>query len=351
MAQIRLRNLTRAYGALRAVDDVSLEIRSGDFFSILGPSGCGKSTLLRLIAGFEAPTAGTIMLDDRDITHIPPRRRAVGMIFQNYALFPTMTVYQNVAFGLEAKRLNHSEIQRRVHRVLDAVRLLDRINAPVTDLSGGEQQRVAVARAIVLEPEVLLYDEPLSNLDVALRHTTREEIRLLQRTTGITTIYVTHDQSEAMSLSDRIAVMQQGKMEQLGEPHVLYEQPSSLFVARFLGGANVIGARRTGPRRIVVDGREIRLPDAVSLPESDALAVAVKPEMIGCSPVPADGSFEGTVMEKEYLGFTTLFTVSALGGILKIAALSSRLTAQVSAGDRVHVAIDWARCSYFRGPA
>lgn len=204
MAALSIDGIVKAFGGLPAVRSVTLDIGSGEFFSLLGPSGCGKTTLLRIIAGFERPDSGTIVLDGIDITNVPPGERAIGMVFQNYALFPHLTLFENVAFGLRARHVPESEIRKRVEEALTRVALPGKGARSVTELSGGEQQRVAVARALVLRPRVLLFDEPLSNLDVALRVTTREEIRSLQRATGVTTVYVTHDQTEAMSLADRI---------------------------------------------------------------------------------------------------------------------------------------------------
>ena len=207
MAALTLEGVSKAFGSITAVRSIDLEIPSGQFCAILGPSGCGKTTLLRMIAGFERPTGGKIILEGRDVSTVPPQHRGIGMVFQNYALFPHMSVFDNVAFGLRARGLDEHAIREQVRAVLASVRLEKKERSPVPTLSGGEQQRVAVARALVLRPRLLLFDEPLSNLDVALRVHTREEIRAMQRETRITTLYVTHDQAEAMSLADRIAIM------------------------------------------------------------------------------------------------------------------------------------------------
>lgn len=346
MSNVTLFNLTKQFKNTDAVRDVSLEIPSGEFFSILGPSGCGKTTLLRMIAGFERPTSGGILIDGVDVTNAPPQSRGIGMVFQNYALFPHMTVYENVAFGLETKRIEKDEVQRRVEKILDAVHLGNKVHTPVPQLSGGEQQRVAVARALVVEPAVLLMDEPLSNLDVALRLKTREEIRMLQRKTGITTIYVTHDQSEAMSLSDRIAVMDAGRVEQVGTPAEIYEEPTSAFVAEFLGGANVLNGRVTvADLKMLVGKFAVAVPSAILAGRQNGDGVlVVKPEAIVLSSPVQKGEYEAAVRHKEYLGFTTNFVVETNGVTLRVAAMSSVLTKQLRPGDTVGVSFDWSRC-------
>ena len=268
------------------------------------------------------------------------------MVFQNYALFPHMTVYENVAFGLETKKIAKSEIRKRAEKILDTVNLSNKINTPVPQLSGGEQQRVAVARALVVEPAVLLMDEPLSNLDVALRVKTREEIRALQRKTGITTIYVTHDQSEAMSLSDRIAVMRAGKVEQVGMPAEIYEAPASAFVAEFLGGANVLkGKVVLADLKILVGKLAIAVPSTTLASWQDGNAtLVVKPEAIVLSSPVQKGEYEGKITHKEYLGFTTNFVVETNGVALRVTAMSSVLTKQLRPGDTVGASFDWSRC-------
>ena len=237
---VKLREVTKRFGDLVAVDSVSLDIEPGSFFSLLGPSGCGKTTLLRSIAGFEQPDSGTILIGDTDVTDWPAQKRPSAMVFQNYALFPTMTVGQNVAYGLKVRKLPRPEIEKRVAESLERVDLAGMQEKPVTQLSGGQQQRVALARALAVQPSVILFDEPLSNLDVALREQTRRELKLLQQELGTTSIYVTHDQQEALALSDTIAVMREGKLQQVGSPETLYSQPETAFVANFLGGSNII---------------------------------------------------------------------------------------------------------------
>ncbi len=240
MTTIRIDNVSKSYGPTRAVDGVSLTIASGELFFLLGPSGCGKTTLLRMLAGFVTPDSGDLYFDDQRMTDVPPRLRNAGMVFQSYALWPHRTVARNVAYGLEVRRYARSDIQRKVEGALKLVRLDGLGERRVTQLSGGQQQRVALARALVIEPRVLLLDEPLSNLDARLRVEMREEIHRIHRETKLTMVYVTHDQKEALSLADRIAVMHQGKLAQLGPPQEVYRKPASRFVADFLGDSNFI---------------------------------------------------------------------------------------------------------------
>jgi ABC-type Fe3+/spermidine/putrescine transport system ATPase subunit len=348
MAALSLRNVSKTFGSVNAVSEISLEIRSGEFFSILGPSGCGKTTLLRMIAGFEQVSSGTISLDGRNITSLPAQARGIGMVFQNYALFPHMTVFNNVAFGLETRKLETSVIRKRVEAILDAVRLRDKTNVPVPLLSGGEQQRVAVARALVVEPALLLFDEPLSNLDVALRIQTREEIRSLQRKTGITTVYVTHDQAEAMSLSDRVAVMRAGRFEQVGTPVEIYESPVSPFVAGFVGGGNLVtGIVREGGV-FETNGATMVLPATLAGSVRGRAVLAIKPEAVALVPNGDSDGLSGTIEDREYLGFTTNFVANVSGVRLHVAALSSPETDRLKPGARAQIRIDWSRCMLYR---
>lgn len=241
MVVVRLENITKIFEKkVVAADHITLTIKDGEFFTFLGPSGCGKTTLLRIIAGLEHPDEGKVYFDEVDITEMPPYKRETGMVFQNYALWPHMTVYENIAYGLKIRKLPKDEIHKRVMEVLDLVKLRGLENRFPTQLSGGQQQRVALARALVIRPKVLLLDEPLSNLDAKLRIEMREEIKQLQRKLGITTIYVTHDQEEAMVISDRIAVMRYGRIMQTGTPEDVYKRPENLFVATFLGRYSLI---------------------------------------------------------------------------------------------------------------
>jgi iron(III) transport system ATP-binding protein len=244
---VRIEALTKRFGSFTAVDDVSVDIRAGEFFTLLGSSGCGKTTILRIVAGFLGQSAGRVLFGDRPIDAVPPHRRNTGMVFQNYAIFPHLTVTQNIAYGLKARGMARAEIDRRVARMLEMTRLAPFAARRPRELSGGQQQRVVLARAVVIEPDVLLMDEPLSNLDAEMRVHLRNEIRALQREIGVTTIYVTHDQEEALALSDRIAVMRAGRIEQLGTPHEVFNAPRTRFVAGFIGESNMLDARRAGP--------------------------------------------------------------------------------------------------------
>src|SRR6185437_3541709 len=244
--QVSLVSLTKRFGPVAAVDSIDLEIPSGGFFSLLGPSGCGKTTTLRLIAGFEQPSSGRVLLDGRDMAGTPPSKRPVNTVFQSYALFPHLRVFDNVAFGLRRAHVPRSEVQRRVGEALDLVQLSDLAARKPGQLSGGQQQRVALARALVLRPAVLLLDEPLGALDAKIRKQLRLELKTLQEEVGITFVFVTHDQEEALSMSDRVAVMSDGRIEQVGTPAEVYEDPASVFVADFLGVSNLMDAEPVG---------------------------------------------------------------------------------------------------------
>ena len=287
-SDVVLTNVSKSFGAVKAVRSVSLEVPAGSFFSLLGPSGCGKSTTLRMIAGFELPDFGRISIGGEDLTSEPPQRRPTAMVFQNYALFPHMTVGENVEYGLKVRRIEKSKRKERVLSSLGRVEMEMHVNVPVTELSGGQQQRVALARAVAIQPDVLLFDEPLSNLDVALREQTRRELKQMQSSLGLTSIYVTHDQEEALALSDRLAIMKDGSIVQEGTPRELYDSPKSAFVAQFLGGANVL----SGSHAKQVAGK--------NLPNGELLAI--RPESIAISD---EGRFEGRIIERQFLGRTS----------------------------------------------
>jgi len=281
MSKLVLKNVGKSYGNFDAVKDFSLELASGEFVSLLGPSGCGKTTTLRMIAGFMPPTSGTIEIDGQVISSpagvVPPEKRGMSMIFQSYAIWPNMTVGQNVGFGLEVRKLPRAEIERRIDRILEVVQMGALKGRYPAELSGGQQQRVALARAIVVEPEVLLLDEPLSNLDANLREEMRFEIRRLHDEFKITTVYVTHDQSEAMVTSDRIVVMNKGRIEQIDAPHILYGRPKSRFVAGFIGRTNFV--------------------------ERDGGVYSLRPQSIGLSiNKPAAHGVEAEIVDRAYLG-------------------------------------------------
>ena len=308
MSSLHLHNLSKSFGTLPALAPIEIEIRDGEFFSLLGPSGCGKTTLLRIIAGLEAPSSGTILIDGVDITALPPQKRNVGIVFQNYALFPHMTVFENVAYGLEVKKIPVNEIRAKVQHILDKVHLADKADIPVPLLSGGEQQRVAVARAVVVEPRVLLFDEPLSNLDYALRLETRTEIKRLQREVGITTVYVTHDQGEALALSDRIGVLSHGIVQQIGAPDELYFHPGNAFTAAFIGHANLFSREICGEYFGITN-----------LTVKELLAVL--PEEIILSA--GSGKAAGRIIDKQFSGSSIEYTVDFAGQVVKAIRSSS----------------------------
>jgi iron(III) transport system ATP-binding protein len=292
---VAIEHVSFGYGGTSVLEDVSLDVAQGEFFAFLGPSGSGKTTLLRLIAGFGTPASGRILIGGRDVTALPPWSRNVGMVFQSYALWPHMTVAKNVAFGLERRKLPRKEIARRVAAALELVELSPFADRRPAQLSGGQQQRVALARTIVIEPEVLLLDEPLSNLDAKLRVEMRSELKTLQRKLGITAVYVTHDQEEANAVADRIAVLDGGRIQQIGTPAELYDHPANRFVATFLGTANLIdGEIRAG--RFAADGIAIGDLDA---PDGPA-CIAIRPQDIELGAF-SDG-IAAVLLEREFLG-------------------------------------------------
>jgi ABC-type Fe3+/spermidine/putrescine transport system ATPase subunit len=344
---LSLVGIGKSFGGAGVLHDVELDVSPGEFFSILGPSGCGKTTLLRVVAGFEQPDRGSVILAGRDVTRVSARERGVGMVFQNYALFPSMTVRGNLAFGLERRGASRAEVDVRVRSIAEAVGMVEKLEQNVTSLSGGEQQRVAVARALVVEPAVLLFDEPLSNLDVTLRQRTREEIRTLQRRFGITALYVTHDRGEALSLSDRIGVMRDGRLEQVGPPADVYESPASPFVAEFLGDASLV--RGTVLRnRFRPDGAADDHLLAVALRDGPAVA-AVRPENVEVRPAGGPG-MPATVVSVEYLGLITTVTVRWNGVLLRSVRTGSFAGGpSLRAGEAAGVAVDWQRVAVFPG--
>jgi putative spermidine/putrescine transport system ATP-binding protein len=296
-------------GGVVAVEAFDLAAERGEFVSFLGPSGCGKTTTLRMIAGFEAPTAGTITIDGKDVTAVSPNRRHVGMVFQSYALFPNLTVADNIAFGLKIRGDSGTEVKSRVGELLRLIHLEDRGDRYPYQLSGGQQQRVALARALAIEPTVLLLDEPLSALDAKIRVALRHEIRQIQRQLGITTVYVTHDQEEALELSDRIVVMSEGRIEQIGTPFEIYNFPATAFVASFVGTLNAVEARVVDPAggRLTLGGNAIQTRSTLEGSAGEAVMVALRPEMItldGIDGQPREGAnrVPATVTDVAFLG-------------------------------------------------
>ena len=328
MSLLSLQNISRNFGATRAVAGVSLDVAQGEFFGLLGPSGCGKTTTLRMIAGLEKPDSGSIRFQDNDITQLPPERRGFGMVFQNYALFPHLNVFENVAFGLRARHAAKADISDRVRSALELVQLPGYEKRNIDELSGGQQQRVAIARAIAIEPVLLLFDEPLSNLDVSLREETRGELRELVTRLGLTAVYVTHDQEEAFALCDRISVMVGGRLMQSGKPRELYEEPADIAVARFLGRNNLIRAIRLsssktsdGEFKTLEGGHTLHLPvsrDELA-PLNKPVVLAIRPEHVRLNSGHEDApnSLRGSVREIVFAGATSTVRVDANGLLLE----------------------------------
>ena len=317
--RVRLEGVVKRFGATVALAGVSLEIREGELFTLLGPSGCGKTTTLRILAGFVDPDEGEVYFDDVSVRGVPPAERGVGIVFQNYALWPHMTVFDNVAYGLRLRRLPAAEVRRRVEEVLQQVGLLGLEDRTPGQLSGGQQQRVAVARALVLNPRLLLLDEPLSNLDAKVRARLRSEIRRLQQELRITTVYVTHDQEEAMVISDRIAVMRDGRVAQVGTPVELYERPADLFVADFVGTNNLLPGTVAGLRdgwvELATPAGVMRGRAAAPLHPGARAVLAVRPEALRISDgTPGDVGVPGRVALSQYLGSLLRYEVEVEGG-------------------------------------
>jgi ABC-type Fe3+/spermidine/putrescine transport system ATPase subunit len=333
MSRLKLAGITRTYGAFTAVDNVDLEVGDGEFVTLLGPSGCGKTTTLRMVAGFIEPDSGEIWFDDRRMTDVPPHRRNTAMVFQSYALFPHMSVAQNVAFGLKMRNLPAAEQAARIAEALDMVSLRGLEDRRPGQLSGGQQQRVALARAIVTRPDILLFDEPLSNLDAKLREKVRLEIRELQRRLDITTLYVTHDQAEALAISDRIVVMNGGRIEQIGDPGSIYRAPRSAFVADFLGAANIVEGRATGGGFVETEVGRFAVADA---PAAGAVKLSWRPEDMKPAATGPANIRDATVRSVVFRGNFVELVVEVAGQPLR-AQLDSDLP--VAEGDIVSFAV------------
>ncbi|MCI0674606.1 MAG: ABC transporter ATP-binding protein, partial [Phycisphaerales bacterium] len=323
MTAITLKGLGKQFGATVAVRNVDLLIESGELFFLLGPSGCGKTTLLRMIAGFIEPSSGSIHFGDRDVTNVPPNRRNSGMVFQSYALWPHMTVGDNVAYGLRVRKVAADELARRVDETLRLVHMVEYSARKPNQLSGGQQQRVALARALVIEPTVLLLDEPLSNLDAKLRLEMRTEIRRICKQTGITTVYVTHDQKEALSMADRVAVMRNGAIEQIGPPHLLYQRPISRFVADFLGETNfltaVVGATNGNAIELETGAGALRATGWLSKEQpapGSRVTCSIRPEAMKMTSQSTGNSLAGQLMSSVYFGETVQHQIRLKDGTL-----------------------------------
>jgi len=352
---VRLDRVTKRFGDFTAVDDLSLDISPGEFFSLLGPSGCGKTTTLRMIGGFEDVTAGRVFLGDQDVTDLPPFKRATNTVFQNYALFPHLTVFENIAFGLRRRQTPANEIRHQVNFMLDLVELPGYEKRRPSQLSGGQQQRVALARALVNNPRVLLLDEPLGALDLKLRKQMQVELKSIQSEIGITFIFVTHDQEEAMTMSDRIAVMRHGRIEQLGTPEDLYERPTTSFVAGFLGVSNLLDGEVAGRSDDLVDvrlrdGTIVRAP-AGTVNGATSVRVGIRPEKLRVLPRHgADqslgrttNSLDGTVIDASYIGVSTQYLVETTDGHRMTVYAQNLETSGASEGiaDGEAVRLDW----------
>jgi ABC-type Fe3+/spermidine/putrescine transport system ATPase subunit len=355
-AYLLLDRLARTFEETPAVDDLSLTVEEHEIVTLLGPSGCGKTTTLRMIAGFERPDSGRVVLAGRDVTGLPPQKRGFGMVFQHYALFPHLSVGGNVAFGLEAARLQRGETEDRVARALALVRLPDTQSRSVGSLSGGQQQRVALARALAPEPRVLLLDEPLSNLDATLRERTRRELRALMKDIGITAVYVTHDQEEAFDLSDRIAVMRDGRLEQVGPAEELYHGPATPFVATFLGRAGTVdivvdeggsdGVVRCRLPRSEVVWPALAPSQAMGLRAGARARLLARPEALRLTDPHAEGALPGRLRDRRFAGSFYRYTVDVEGGWLEVQAGDE----QVAAGDAVGIAPRSAPTGLFAFP-
>ena len=345
---IRLEGLRKEFGDIVAVDGVDLEVKAGEFFTVLGPSGCGKTTTLRMIAGLETPTAGSVHISGEDVTHLSADKRNTSIIFQEWALFPHMSVGSNISFGLEMEDVSKSERKKRVEEVLELVELSGYEGRPVSDLSGGQKQRIAMARSVVLEPDVLLLDEPLASLDRALGERLQVELKNIQEELGITFVHVTHDQEEALTMSDRIGVMNDGRLQQVGPVTELYEHPSNTFVAEFLGETNLFEGtvrHEKGHVRMDCDGDDLDLAAAdggeQAVQDGGPCAYTVRPEQMNAEAAADDEMWEnqwtGTVENAIYKGSTTLYEVDVGTRILQVQEQRSKDTSMYDEGDQIVV--------------
>ena len=337
-AVVELRGCTRDYGDVRAVDALDLGVHEGEFLSLLGPSGCGKTTTLNLIAGFVEPTAGCILVDGEDVTGRPAHLRGLGVVFQSYALFPHLSVFENVAFGLRERRVPGGEVARRVGDALELVRLDRRGGQRPSELSGGMQQRVALARALVYRPRVVLLDEPLAALDKKLREEMRSELREIQRSVGITTVFVTHDQTEALGLSDRIAVMSRGRIEQLGAPREIYDHPATRFVADFIGASTVLRGRAVAVDQLAVAGdASLRVASCRALRVGEEVELAIRPERVRLARGPGDNVLDARIEGLVYQGAQTEVTARLGDGQRVLVFVTEPAPVPLASGQTVHL--------------
>ena len=338
---LSIQNVRKAFGAITVVQDFNLDVGGGEFVSFLGPSGCGKTTMLRVVAGFEEPSAGRILIGGKDVTNLKPNQRNIGMVFQAYALFPNLTVAQNIAFGLKVAGVAKAESDRRVAEMLSIIKLPDFGNRYPYELSGGQQQRVALARALAPKPKLLLLDEPLSALDAKVRISLREEIRTIQRALGITTIFVTHDQEEALSMSDRIVVMYDGKVEQVGTPFEIYNSPATRFVANFVGTLNVLEGTVTDPIRgiVRVDAGEVSVKGSLNGSRAgEAVSLALRPEAISLGKQPGrDTSLGGQIADVSFLGSVIRVRVGLGKNSVSLDTFNNPASPPPAVGDRADI--------------
>ncbi|HEY3312655.1 MAG TPA: ABC transporter ATP-binding protein [Anaerolineales bacterium] len=346
MAFLTLSNVSKIFGGVSAVEDFNLEVEKGEFVSFLGPSGCGKTTTLRMIAGFELPSQGTVKLDGEDITHKSPNERNVGMVFQSYALFPNMTIGQNIGFGLQVRKADSAEIKQRVEEMLALIHLEKHIDKYPYQLSGGQQQRIALARALAISPRVLLLDEPLSALDAKIRVELRQEIRRIQQTMNITTVYVTHDQEEALSLSDRVVVMSQGHMEQVGTPVQIYNYPATEFVAQFVGQLNLLPVTDVDLAKGIckVGGQAVMFDHSSAQMVSDKPRLAIRPEELQLGAGEGRNVLKGSVESVMFLGAVVRLRINLGGMILSTDLFNVRSTTLPRAGDEAEVSFPVSSC-------
>lgn len=346
MAFLSLSNISKVFGTTAAVEDFNLEVDKGEFVSFLGPSGCGKTTTLRMIAGFEMPTTGSITLDGEDITYKSPNQRNVGMVFQSYALFPNLTIGQNIGFGLQVRKVPEAEIKKKVDEMLSLVHLESHINKYPYQLSGGQQQRIALTRALAINPRVLLLDEPLSALDAKIRVELRLEIRRIQQAMGITTIYVTHDQEEALLISDRVVVMSQGLMEQVGTPANIYNFPSSEFVAQFVGQLNMLPVTQVDLKNhtCVLAGQTVKFEHSPERKISDSPRLAIRPEELQIGTGEGRNALKGKVESVLFLGAIVRLRVDVGGVVLSADFFNERTRTLPRVGDDVIVSFPEYSC-------
>ncbi len=346
MAFLSLSNISKKYGSTPAVEDFNLEVEKGEFVSFLGPSGCGKTTTLRMIAGFEMPTTGSINLDGEDITYKSPNQRNVGMVFQSYALFPNLTIGQNIGFGLQVRKVPEVEIKKKVDEMLSLVHLESHINKYPYQLSGGQQQRIALTRALAINPRVLLLDEPLSALDAKIRVELRLEIRRIQQAMGITTIYVTHDQEEALLISDRVVVMSQGLMEQVGTPANIYNFPSSEFVAQFVGQLNMLPVTQVDLQNhtCILAGQSVKFEHSPERKISDSPRLAIRPEELQIGTGEGRNALKGRVESVLFLGAIVRLRVDVGGVTLSADFFNERTRTLPRVGDDVVVSFPEYSC-------